>query len=194
MPDVPPLDAVANNPRIAARLAEIDAAKQRLRLARLNDWPDLTLMANYGFVDEDGLAVMANGDDQWSLGFGINLPIWRDKRRAEVREQLAAVLEGQARLNVETNDVAFEVREAAAEVEAQQRLVELFDETVIPQARQTVEATAAAYRAGNADFLSYVDAWRRLLDFELAQKRATSALGRAAADLNLALGRDTTNE
>jgi phosphatidylglycerol:prolipoprotein diacylglycerol transferase len=194
MPDVPPLDATADNPRIAARLAEIDAAKQRLRLARLNDWPDLTIMASYGFVDDDGLAVMANGDDQWSLGFGINLPIYRDKRRAEVREQLAAVLEGQARLNAETNDIAFEVREAVAEVEAQQRLVELFDETVIPQARQTVEATAAAYRAGNADFLAYVDAWRRLLDFELAQKRATSALGRAAADLNLALGKDTTHE
>ena len=194
LPDVPALDAAANNPRIAARLAEIDAAKQRLRLARLNDWPDLTVTASYGFVDDDGLAVMANGDDQWSLGFGINLPIYRDKRRAEVREQLAAVLESQARLNAETNDVAFEVREAVAEVEAQRRLVELFDETVIPQARQTVEATAAAYRAGNADFLTYVDAWRRLLDFELAQKRATSALGRAAADLNLALGKDTTHE
>ena len=194
MPEVPPLDAVANNPRIAARLAEIDAARQRLRLARLNDWPDLTVTASYGFVDDDGLAVMANGEDQWALGFGINLPIYRDKRRAEVREQLAAVLEGQARLNAETNDIAFEVREAIAEVEAQQRLVELFDETVIPQARQTVDATAAAYRAGNADFLSYVDAWRRLLDFELAQKRATSALGRAAADLNLALGKDTTHE
>ena len=202
LPDPPDVDAEAvdveldellaaaeqANPRIAARAAEIDAARQRLRLARLNDWPDLTVMANYGFVDNDGLAVMANGDDQWSLGFGINLPIWRDKRRAEVREQLAAVLASQHQLASDLNDVAFEVREAAAEVEAQRRLVELFDETVIPQARQTVDATGAAYRAGNADFLAYVDAWRRLLDFELAQRRATSAQGRAKADLREAIG------
>jgi outer membrane protein TolC len=186
-PQVPAVVA-GSNPRLAARLAEIDAARQRLRLARLDDIPDLIVMANYGFVEDDGLAVMANGDDQWSIGFGINLPVWRDKQRAQVRERLADVLRQQDELAATTNDIEFEIREAVAEVEAQQRLVELFDDEIIPQARQTVDATAAAYRAGNADFLDYVDAWRRLLDFELAQRQATSALGRAAADLREAIG------
>ena len=187
-------EAQARNPRLDARAAEVDAARQRLRLARLDYFPDLTIVANYGAVGEDGLAVMANGDDQWSLGFGVNLPIFTGKRRAAVREQTAAVQEGLARLAGEQNDLAFEVREAAAEVEAQRRLVRLFEETILPQARQTVEATAAAYRAGDADFLSYVDAWRRLLDFELSQRRATSDLGRAAADLRRALGQDEPTE
>lgn len=180
-------DAQAN-PRLAARLAEVEAARQRLRLAKLDYWPDLTVMANYAFIDDEGLSMLATGDNQWSLGFGINIPLWQGPRRAAVREQRAAVLESLAALNAEGNDIAFEVRQAAAEVDARRRLVELLNDTVLPQARQTVEATAAAYRAGDADFLSYVDAWRRLLDFELAQLRATSDLGQAVADLEQAAG------
>ena len=186
VPSVPDGEAVPH-PRLVARAAEIDAARQRLRLARLGDWPDLTVQATYGFVGDDGLAVMANGDDQWSLGFGINLPIWRGARRAQVRQGTIAVREGEARLVAERDDVAFEIARARSDVAAQRRLIELFDATVLPQARQTIEVADAAYRAGRGDFLTYVDAWRRVLDFELARCRATADLGHAAADLRRAL-------
>ncbi|MHC4142235.1 MAG: TolC family protein, partial [Planctomycetota bacterium] len=63
-----------SNPDIARVRERIEGFRQRLELARLNRWPDLTLSFSYNLVDSDGLSSVANGDDQWWVGAGFNLP------------------------------------------------------------------------------------------------------------------------
>lgn len=183
-------ESAAQNPRLAATVQEIGASRAQVRLARLGWWPDLTISANYNVVRAEGLAMNPTGEDQWSVGFELNVPLWQGRRRAAVREANAAVHEGLARYRSEQNEVAYAVQAALAEVDARRRLVTLFGETVLPQARQTVETVAAGYRAGNSGFLDYIEAWRRLLEFELAQRQAVADLGQAAAELEMALGRE----
>jgi len=180
--------AARHNPAIRKVHERIEQYRQRRKLARLNRWPDLTVSANYNVVDDDGLSMAATGDDQWWFGFGVNLPIWFEKHEAAEREALAGVLEGVADLTAEQNRIAFEVQEAYLKVEAQQKLVKLFRETIVPQARQTVEASQSGYRAGSVDFLTLMDNWRKLLNFELMQHRALAEMEQAVADLERAVG------
>ncbi len=182
-------EAGARNPQLRQVLDQIQQSRERLRLARLNYVPDLTINAGYNFVDSTGLAVRANGKDQYYVGFGINLPIWYGRLRAAEREAFRGVQEGAANLTAAQNRVAFQVRDAFATVDTQRRLVELFRDQIVPQAEHTVEASAAGYRAGTVDFLNYIDAWRRLLSFRLAQQRAVAELGKAAAELRRVVGR-----
>jgi outer membrane protein TolC len=188
------VEAARHNPSIQKIHERIEQFRQRKKLAGLSRWPDLTISANYNAVDEDGLAVMANGDDQWWFGFGVNLPIWFEKYEAQEREALSGMLEGVAELSAQRNRVAFAVQDAYLKVEAQQKLVELFRDVIIPQAKQTVDASASGYRAGSVDFLTLVDNWRKLLNFDLMYHRALADMEQAIADLERAVGQDVQRD
>lgn len=184
--------AAHHNPAIAKVHERIEQFRQRQKLARLNRWPDLTVSANYNAVEDAGMSMAANGKDQWWFGFGVNLPIWVDKYEAAEREALQGMLEGVADLTAEQNRIAFEVQEAYLKVEAQQKLVELFKDVIIPQAKQTVDASSSGYRAGSVDFLTLIDNWRKLLNFELMYHRALAETEQAVADLERAIGQDVS--
>jgi outer membrane protein TolC len=180
--------AARHNPAIRKLHEQIEQHRQRQKLARLNRWPDLRISANYNAVDDEGLSMAANGDDQWWFGFAINLPIWVEKYESAEREALQGMLGGVAELTAERNRIAFQIQDAWLKVEAEQKLVKLFAEVIVPQARQTLEASKSGYRAGSLDFLTLMDNWRKLLNFELMQHRALADMQRAAADLEQAIG------
>ncbi len=182
--------AAQQNPTLRKIHERIEQSRQQRKLARLNRWPDLTVSATYNVVDDEGLSMAANGDDQWWFGLGVNLPIWTEKYDAAEREATAGLFEGIADLTAQQNRIAFAVQDAYLKVEAQQQLVELFQSTILPQARQTVEASSSGYRAGSVDFLTLVDNWRKLLNFELMNHRALAEMEQAVADLELAIGGD----
>jgi outer membrane protein TolC len=104
------------------------------------------------------------------------------------------MLEGVADLTAQRNRVAFAVQDAWLKVEAQQKLVELFRDVIIPQAKQTVDASASGYRAGSVDFLTLVDNWRKLLNFDLMYHRALADMEQAVADLERAVGQDVERD
>ncbi len=186
--------AAQHNPAIAKLHERTEQFRQRRKLANLNRWPDLTVGLSYNVVDDEGLAPMANGDDQWWLGFGINIPLWKAKYDAQEREALQGIMEGVAGLTAERNRVAFEVQDAYLQVRAQEELVALFRDTIIPQAKQTVDASESGYRAGKVDFLTLVDNWRKRLNYDLMYHRALADMERAVADLERAVGRELARE
>ena len=183
-------DAAIDNPRLKKIHERIQMSRERLELARLERWPDLTVSLSYNAVDNGGTAMSATGDDQWWLGFGVNMPIWLEKRDAAEREALKSMFQGIAELTEESNDVAFRVHDALVKVETQQRQVVLFRDVIIPQARQTVEASDSGYRTGKTDFLTLVDNWRNLLDFQLLYHQSLAQLEKDFADLQRVVGRD----
>jgi len=182
--------AAASNPGIQKAHYRIQGFRERLELARLNRWPDLTLSANYVAVDNDGLSGVANGDDQWWFGFGINLPIWFEKLNAAQREAKRGVFEGIAQLRHAQNQVAFGVQDALVKVETDQRLVVLFRDVIVPQAQQTVDASLSSYQAGGVEFLTLVDNWHKLLDFQVMYHQNLARLEQDFAQLQKVVGHD----
>lgn len=178
------------SPDIRKVREQVEQHRQRLKLARLNRYPDLTAMLNYVAVEDEGLAMSANGKDQWWLGFGINLPIWPEKLEAAENEARYGILESLSDLNATHNRVAFRVRDALAKVEAQQQLVTLFSDVIVPQAQQTVDASFSSYRSAKVEFLTVVDNWRKLLAFELMYHQSVAQLEKDFAALQQAVGRD----
>jgi len=67
--------------------------------------------------------------------------------------------------------------------------VDLFRDTLVPKARQSLKATEAAFRAGNANFVDLVDAERVLLEFQLSQERALADQAQHVARLEMLVGR-----
>lgn len=182
--------AARANPELGRIRERIEGSRQRLKLARLQRWPDPTVSVNYNAVDDAGLAPMANGDDQWWMGFGINLPVWLGKLEAAENEARTGILEGVADLTNRRNRVAFRVQDAMVKVETQQRLALLFRDVIVPQARQTMAVSEGGYRAGRENFLTLVDNWRKMLDFELMYHQSLSQLEQSFAELQQVVGHD----
>ncbi len=182
------LMAAARHPKLAALREQAAGYREQRRLANLDRYPDLTLSLNYNEVDDDGLALAANGDDQWFIGFGFNLPLWQGKRDAAEREALAGLYETAASLADQQNQLAFEVRDALTRVVTQRQTLELFERRMLPDAEQAVAAVESSYRAGSADFLTLIDNWRRLTGLRLTYEQAATQLQKDLADLRLATG------
>jgi outer membrane protein TolC len=185
-------DAAAANPSLAKIGHQVQADRERLKLAKLQRWPDLTVGLNYNLVDDHGLAPMANGKDQWWVGFSLNIPIWFNKLDAAEREARNGIMENSANLADMTNRVDFRVQDALTKVETQQKQALIFHDVIIPQAQQTLDVSLSDYKAGKVEFLTLADNWRKLLDFQLMYHQSLSQVEQDFADLQLAVGRDLT--
>ncbi len=183
-------EASQANPELGRIRDRIEAEHYRQRLAKLSYFPDVTVGLTYNFVDDRGLSMAANGKDQWWVGFGINIPVWFDKYRAAEREALRSRQAAIADLGAAENRTAFRVQDALVRVDTQQRLVQLFRDVIVPQAKQTVDASKAGYQAGNVDFLTLIDNWRKLLNYELMYHQNLAELEKDFAELEQVVGRD----
>ena len=180
--------AARSNPTLHRLREQLEGDRQRLRLARLNRLPDLTVGLQYNAVDDDGLAIRANGDDQWWLTLGVNLPIWNDKYDAARREATLGGLESLALLHAEGDRVEFEVRDAYERVRAGLGNVTLLRQRIVPEAERAVDATLSQYRGGGGDFLAVMEAWRRVLRLRQMLYGQEAMAEQAAADLRRAVG------
>ena len=180
--------AARHNPEIRKAEARLETFRERVELARLNRTPDLTVSANYVAVDETGLSPAANGRDQWWFGFGINLPLWNRRLDAADREARQGVLESVWELKNARNRIAYRIHDAWAKVEAQQKSAMLFEQVIVPEARQAVDASLSGYQSGKVGFLTLIDNWRKLMNFQRMAHRSLAQAQQELAALQEVIG------
>ncbi len=196
--------AADHNPELAALREQIERDRERVELANLGYWPDVTVGVEWNYVEprepfippinwQTGTRPAINrksevGDDNWALTVQMNIPIWSQRIEAAKREARQRLLATQSELRSTENLVAFRIFDAWSRIEAQEHSLHVLEAELIPQSRQTYEVTLTAYQSGETDFLSLIDNWRRWLDFELMRHRETVDLETAFADLQREVG------
>ena len=86
------------------------------------------------------------------------------------------------------NMTQFEVQDALVKVQTNGNLVALYKNTVIPQARQTLESTLSSYQNGKTEFLMLLDAYRMVLMAQLDYYMAVMNFMTSQAALEQAVG------
>lgn len=174
---------------------ELDAAKSRVAMfearmkkARLDRLPDFTVGLQYGAVSESGMAMSANGRDQFGATVGLTIPLWRAKLDAAEREAQAGMTESRNTLAAVRNDLSYRLADARARVDSARKIVQLFDDSILPDSQQAYELSLKEYSADTAGFLDVIDAWRQTLNYQLQQEENRAALGTAVATYRLAAG------
>jgi outer membrane protein TolC len=128
------------------------------------------------------------GDDNWAISVQFNIPLWFNRVEAAKREARLRIIETEREIRASRNNVAFRIFDAWTRVEMEQDSLRIVQTTLIPQARQTYDVALTSYQAGDEDFLTVIDNWRRWLDFELMVHRHTVALQNALSDLQREVG------
>ena len=193
-----------HNPELAALRERIERDREQIELAELGYWPNVTLGAEWNYLQgrdpfippvnpSTGVRPPINrksdvGDDNWAVMVQMNLPIWTQRVDAARREARQRWLATRSELRSAENLIAFRIFDAWSRVEAQQHTLRVLDSELLPQSRHTYEVTLISYQAGEVEFVSLIDNWRRWLDFELMRHRETVDLEIAFADLQREVG------
>ena len=180
--------AVAARPELHAELAAIERDRQAVHLARLDYYPDVTLGFTWIDTSSSGISPVANGRDPLLLGLSMNLPIYRSRLDAGVREAEARSVASARRYDSLRDQTLEEVKDLFARATSQQALLQLFTEDIIPKADQTLRVSRRAYEVGTVDFFQLIDDWRKLFKFQLMQKQLEAQLRQTLASLERVVG------
>ncbi len=181
-------------PEVRASQRDVEHREAELELARRNHWPDFSVGAAWGNVlgrrDLRGGAVppAVDGKDVYSVMVGVNLPLFRTKYAAGVREAAERAEAARAAHDAALNDTERAIRTTTFRLRALERQLALFERTLLPQAEQAQSSTEAAYAGGGADALDLLDGQRLLLDVRLGLAQLRTDYYKALADLERVAG------
>jgi outer membrane protein TolC len=134
---------------------------------------------------------MMDEDHEWAGMLGVTVPLWFIQKQAFGVKEMKSELEMlKAEYKMKENMVLFDVRDSFARVEANKKIIELYETAFIPQAIETVNATMKGYESGRTDFLTLLDSQRMLIEFKLDHYRAILDFRVALADLERTVGVD----
>ena len=184
-----------SNPQLSRldHLARKEDAAQRL--AKRDYYPDVTFGVDYVMTgDALNPDTIDNGKDPLIAKVSINLPIWFGKYRAAERE---AVLRKTAIVNSRadaSNQLLAQLKLALYRYHDAQRKIDLYANTLIPKAEESLQVTQQSFEAGKASFIDLIDAQRSLLEFQLSHKRALSDSARQLAVIERLINRSVESK
>lgn len=176
--------AEVNNPALKRDDRVIDRGQQAVALAKKELLPDFAVN-----VTTQKYA----GDMPWMYGIDlmVKVPIyWQRKQRPMIAEAAAALESGRQMRDNTLATAAGQVTEAYLAATTSQRLVTLYADSVLPQARLALESSLASYQVGNVDFLSVLANFMTVLDYEVSYEEQLSRLRMALARLEPLVGID----
>ncbi len=175
--------AERHNQELLAAGVEVERAGYQVKLARQAPIPDLMIGASY----TDMLEVPSNSNPL-GVTVGLSLPLWFGKYRAmeqEARAMEAAMkseqVAAQAQVRSDLARAYFRLKNAS-------RLVQLYNDTLVPQARQALRSVEALYRTGEATLAAMLELTATVHNFELARLRATADYYQNVARIERVLG------
>ena len=178
------------SPVLESSCQRVEQERINTEIARKNGYPDLTVGIEYVVTDYAANPSLAEGgDDPIMLTFGINLPIWRGKNDAGVRESIASRLSISRDFEAQSNMLSAQIYRAWFEHTDADRRVRLYEDSLIPKAQESLSASLGGFRTGDSEFLDLLDTQRTFLEFSIAAQRARADRGKALATLNRLVGR-----
>lgn len=177
------------NPSLIALGERVRAEQSRTEIARYASKPELgigveTILTN----DAINPNTPESGDDPLILSVNLNLPIWREKYDAQVRESIANRLALAHEHDALRNDLSARIARAHFDYTDAHRRAGLYEHTLIPKATESIQSILASFRTGSGGFTDLLDAQRTLLEFQRSALRATSAQGIALAQIHELIG------
>jgi len=186
LPSIEELERVAieNRPELAALRKKIVQSQDQSQLTRLAMKPDFTAALGYMLMPTG-----SSSRNAYMAELTMNLP-WlnRDRHDGETKQADAATDVSQAELDVRISMAFLEIRQAQIAVQAAQKRVKLYRDTLMPQADATFRASTAAYQNNRAEFMTLIDSQNLLLDVQTAYYKAASAIDAGIAQLERAIG------
>lgn len=176
--------ALQSRPDLAAAKIAAERSHREEALAETAYIPDFTVSAGY-MVMPSGTKIR----NDYMIEGTMNIP-WLNHRKhdAEIAESTARITKQDAELNAMRRAAFGQIQEALVETQSAQRLAQMYQEQLRPQAEATLQSSVIAYENGKTDLLELLDSQMTLVDIDLSRLQAMADFDTHLADLELATG------
>jgi len=180
--------ALQARPDLAEALAAVAKSRKEQDLARKAMQPDFSVSAGYMLMPS-GMSPRNN----YMVEGSMTLP-WlnRNKHDAEVKEAVASTSTNTAEITAIKAQALGQIEESLAEDHAAQRLARVYEDSLKPQADQTLHAAVVAYENDQTSFLDLLNSQMTVVDVDLASIDALADFNTKMADLEMAVGAPLT--
>jgi outer membrane protein TolC len=152
-------DAQANAPMLRRDRKMIERDELSVNLARKDFLPDYALSGGY--------FNMASMPAMYQFRLDLKLPLFnREKLRAGVAEQVASLSASRRGYEAAEQNIAYRIRDDWEMANTSRRLMAMYQDTLIPQARLTLESSLPSYQTGKIEFLSLLNNAMAVLEYE----------------------------
>ena len=182
--------AMQRQPELNAARLRTMATRWGIEVARLKRRPDLTFGVGWVAMDAPGAMAPDAGRDSLTLGVTASVPIWHSKYDAmssEASREHSAAHASEDEVALRLDALLRDLWEMAL---ASQQTVELYQNSILPQARQTFEADQKSLINNTVTFDRVIRDYRTLLNLELGYHRALGQLATTLARIRQAVGVD----
>jgi cobalt-zinc-cadmium efflux system outer membrane protein len=172
------------------RIRKADAA---FRLAQRDRWPNITLGASY--TQRDNLKSGATMYDFFSATLSLNIPLYfAHKQSARIEERDLDRAAATAEYEHVRAEALAEIETLRAELERDRKRVELYRGGILIEAHQSLESAQAGYEVGKVDFLTLINNWMLVENYELQSFFALADYWKTLSGYELATGGGSTEE
>ncbi len=177
--------SLSDRPELRGMKYEIEMNNAELSVSKRMRFPELMLRGTYKQMKE--------GTNQWAAMVGINIPLapWGiGKYSGKIEESELNVRSSEQSLLDMQNMVRAEVSDTYAKVQSRWQQIDRYQQTILPQADQSLQSTLAAYQTDKADFLSLLDTYRLVQMFKMEYYMVVGEYYSNLAALERAIGSD----
>lgn len=178
--------ASESKPAVIGMQRQVEMAQNGIELAKKQQLPDFEFQLGYKDRKQTG---MESQPSNWKVGVMVMLPIWQDKNKGEIKVANANREAAAASLVNMQNMTALDVQMALTEAQSAWRKIDLYKNTIIPQAEQTYQAGVVGYTNGKVDFMAILDSLNALRNAKLDYYKARIDYEKAAINLEKAVGK-----
>ena len=115
---------------------------------------------------------------------------WFGHRSSYIREMDVKIEAMEHQIEKLESNLRFVVKKHHFGMETANRSVRLYRHTLLPQARQALDAANTAYQAAQIDFLSFLDAQRTLLKLKIEETASIARLSSTSRAVGASCWRD----
>lgn len=149
-----------NSPMLRRDQKMIERAEVAVNMARKEYYPDYTLSGGY--------FNMGQMPDMYQFRIDIKLPVYFfRKQRSGVVEQAQSLVQSRRTYEATNQSLHFRIKDDYLMADTSARLMNLYGQTVIPQASLALESSLASYETGTVDFLSVLTNYITVVEYEI---------------------------
>ena len=151
--------APTRSPELLERRDRTDRSALVLRLARKDFRPDFSVSAAY--IHRGPFSSL------WETRFNVEVPLyfWR-KQRYGIREAASRLAQSRHEYAAREQELLFRIKDEYLAAQASDRLISLYAKAIVPQASLALESSLASYEVGTIDFLTLMNNFVTILDYE----------------------------